>query len=50
MVFAACQNSMRVQKVTTEDLLAFATQVDSGVSEIIRKQEADWSYVRAGGD
>ena len=48
VVFAACQNSMRVRKVKTEDLLPFATQVDSGVAEIIRKQEAGWSYVRAG--
>ncbi len=48
VVFAACQNSMRVRNVKTEDLLPFATQVDSGVAEIIRKQEAGWSYVRIG--
>ena len=48
VVFAACQNSMRVRKVTTEDLVPFAAQVDSGVAEIIRKQEAGWSYVRIG--
>lgn len=48
VVFAACQNSMRLRKVTTEDLLPFAVQVDSGVAELIRKQEAGWSYVRAG--
>jgi intracellular sulfur oxidation DsrE/DsrF family protein len=39
---------MRVRKVTTEDLVPFAAQVDSGVAEIIRKQEAGWSYVRIG--
>ena len=48
VVFAACQNSMRARNVKTEDLLPFAAQVDSGVAEIIRKQEAGWSYVRAG--
>ena len=48
VVFAACQNSMRLRKVTTEDLLPFAAQVDSGVAELIRKQEAGWSYVRVG--
>jgi intracellular sulfur oxidation DsrE/DsrF family protein len=48
VVFAACQNSMRARNVKTEDLFAFATQVDSGVAEVIRKQEAGWSYVRAG--
>jgi intracellular sulfur oxidation DsrE/DsrF family protein len=48
VVFAACQNSMRARNVKTEDLLPFATQVDSGVAEVIRKQEAGWAYLRAG--
>ena len=48
VVLAACQNSMRLRKVVTEDLFSFASQVDSGVAELIRKQEAGWSYVRAG--
>ena len=48
VVFAACQNSMRTRNVKTEDLFPFAAQVDSGVAEVIRKQEAGWSYVRAG--
>ena len=46
VVLAACQNSMRIQKVTTEDLVPFAAQVDSGVAELIRKQEAGWSIVK----
>jgi intracellular sulfur oxidation DsrE/DsrF family protein len=48
VVLAACQNSMRLRKVTTEDLFPFASQVDSGVAELVRKQEAGWSYIRAG--
>jgi uncharacterized protein len=48
VVLAACQNSMRMRKVKTEDLFPFAAQVDSGVAELIRKQEAGWSYIRAG--
>jgi intracellular sulfur oxidation DsrE/DsrF family protein len=48
VVLDACQNSMRLRKVTTEDLFPFASQVDSEVAELIRKQEAGWSYVRAG--
>ena len=48
VVLAACQNSMRIRKVKTEDLFPFASQVDSGVAELIRKQEAGWSYVRTG--
>jgi intracellular sulfur oxidation DsrE/DsrF family protein len=46
VVLAACQNSMRIQKLTTEDLIPFAAQVDSGVAELIRKQEAGWSIVK----
>jgi len=48
VVLDACQNTMRLRKVNTEDLFPFASQVDSGVAELIRKQEAGWSYIRAG--
>ena len=48
VVLAACQNTMRRRNVKTEDLVPFAAQVDSGVAELIRKQEAGWSYVKAG--
>lgn len=44
----ACQNSMRKRNVTTADLLPFAGQVDSGAAEVIRKQEAGWSYLKSG--
>ncbi len=46
--FAACENSMRQQHVTKQDLLPAATTVDSGVAEVVRKQEAGWTYVRSG--
>ena len=49
VVFAACENTMRRQKVTKADLLPFVTTIDSGVAEIVRKQEAGWSYLRSGG-
>ncbi|HLG99900.1 MAG TPA: DsrE family protein [Bryobacteraceae bacterium] len=42
---AACQNAMRLMNVKTEDLFPFAAQVDSGVAEIARKQEAGWAYI-----
>ena len=48
VVLAACQNSMRTRNITTQDLFPFASQVDSGVAELVRKQEAGWSYIRAG--
>ena len=48
VVLAACQNSMRLRKVTSQDIFPFSTEVDSGVAELIRKQEAGFSYIRAG--
>lgn len=49
VVFAACENTMRRQQVGKGDLLPFAVTVDSGVAEIVRRQEAGWSYIRIGG-
>lgn len=46
--FAACQNTMRRQGLTKEDLLPDAVTVDSGVAEVVRKQEAGWSYLKSG--
>lgn len=41
----ACRNAMKNRKVTTEDLFPFAGQVDSGIAEIVRKQESGWAYI-----
>ncbi len=49
VTFAACRNSMRRMKVEKPDLHDFATTVDSGVAEVIRRQEAGWAYVKGGG-
>ncbi len=46
--FAACQNSMRRLHLTKEDLLSIAEPVDSGVAEVVRKQEAGWAYLKSG--
>ena len=48
VILAACQNSMRQRKIVSADIFPFATEVDSGVAELIRKQEAGFSYIRAG--
>lgn len=48
IVFAACENTMRKKNVTRADLLALAATVDSGVAEVVRKQEEGWSYLRPG--
>lgn len=46
VILAACQNSMRDRNLKTEDLFPFVSQVDSGVAEIVRKQEKGWSYIK----
>lgn len=46
--FAACENTMRRQKVEAKDLLPGVRTVPSGLAEIILKQEAGWAYVKAG--
>ena len=42
----ACRNSMRSRNLKSEDLFPFITEVNSGVGEIIRKQESGWGYIR----
>jgi len=37
---------MRDRNLTDEDLFPFASTVDSGVAELVRKQEAGWAYVK----
>jgi intracellular sulfur oxidation DsrE/DsrF family protein len=39
---------MKRLKVTTEDLFPFTSQVDSGVAELVRRQESGWAYIKAG--
>ena len=46
--FIACENTMRKKKVGKEQLLPFVTTVDSGVAEVVRKQEQGWSYIKSG--
>ncbi len=48
VTFAACQNTMRRKEVEPADLLPAATIVDSGIAEVVRKQEAGWSYLKSG--
>lgn len=48
VVFAACENTMKKKNVSKADLLPSATTLDSGVAEVVRKQEAGWSYVKSG--
>lgn len=48
VAFIACENTMKKKKVTKDQLLPFVTTVDSGVAEVVRKQEQGWSYIKSG--
>lgn len=48
VVLAACENTMQRKGVARDALVSFATTVDSGVAEVVRKQEEGWSYVKSG--
>ena len=45
--FAACENTMRKMHLTKDDLLPVSQPVDSGVAEVVRKQEAGWAYLKS---
>lgn len=42
----ACENTMRNQKLTKDDMLPMITYVPAGVTEIMRRQSEGWSYIR----
>ena len=46
--FSACENSMRKHHIEKSELLTVANTVPSGVAEVVLKQEAGWSYLKAG--
>jgi intracellular sulfur oxidation DsrE/DsrF family protein len=46
VILAACQNSMKLRKVTSQDLFPFAVEVPSGLAEVVLKQEAGYSYLK----
>ena len=43
--FAACNNTLKGRKIGKDRIFSFVTVVDSGTAEVIRKQEAGWSYL-----
>ncbi len=49
VVFAACENTIKREKLEKKDLVELSTTVDSGVSEVIRKQEEGFAYIKSGG-
>ena len=48
VAFVGCENTMTRKNMTKDQLVPFALTVDSGVAEVIRKQEQGWSYIKSG--
>jgi uncharacterized protein len=46
VVFAGCANTIRGRKIDRKKLYAFVHVVPSGVVEVVRKEEAGWSYLK----
>ena len=42
----ACENTMRGQKLTREDMLPALSYIPAGVTEIMIKQSEGWAYLR----
>ena len=42
----ACENTMRAQKITKDDMLPAIAYVPAGVTEIMKKQGEGWAYLR----
>ena len=42
----ACENTMRGQKLSKDDMLGGISYVNAGVTEIMKKQGEGWAYVR----
>ena len=45
VTIAACQNAMKMMNIKSEDLTPYATEVDSAVAELTRRQEAGYAYI-----
>jgi len=46
VVFAACANTIKGRHIGKGRLLPFVQVVKAGVAEVVKKQEAGWSYLK----
>ena len=46
--FVVCANTMRGRHIARAALPAFVRVVPSGVGEVVRRQEAGWTYLKGG--
>ena len=44
--FAACNNTLRYRHIDVKQLIYGVRVVPAGVAEVVRKQEAGWSYLK----
>jgi uncharacterized protein len=48
VTFAAGESTMRLGRARANEFLPFVRLVDSGAAEVVRRQEAGWSYLKGG--
>ena len=48
VTFAACANTVKARKIPASSMYKFVRIVPSGAAEVVRKQEAGWSYLKGG--
>jgi intracellular sulfur oxidation DsrE/DsrF family protein len=48
VVFAACLNTLKERNIKRDEIIPLAIFVPSGLIEVIKRQEAGWSYIKAG--
>ncbi|WP_426091420.1 DsrE family protein [Flavobacterium sp. DSR3-2] len=46
--FLVCENTLKSQKVTKEQLISEVEYVPVGIAEIVEKQEQGWTYIKGG--
>lgn len=46
--FVACEFTMSQRKIKKEELAPFASLVPYGIAEIVKKQQENWLYIKAG--
>ena len=46
--FLVCENTLKGQKVTKDQLITEVEYVPVGIAEIVEKQEQGWSYIKGG--
>jgi intracellular sulfur oxidation DsrE/DsrF family protein len=46
--FLVCENTLKSQKISKEQLISEVEYVPVGIAEIVEKQEQGWTYIKGG--